>query len=183
MEKFFGERRKGSPVLAFPAGRGRWRPQAPDEVGAFIETGCSPSAPTSPLPLHLRAKSRRCAAVALVMRACGRSRPAGRALNRRRVRLFERSDKRNHPGASRHPSVGGARREGAITVLFRTIAPAPVSGPPPRRRGAGGERALDDRAVLITRTHPRHACPSKVGDSREAAGVVTRRSRAPPPLS
>ena len=64
-------RRKGSPVLAFPAGRGRCRPQAPDEVGAFIATGCSPSAPTSPLPLHLRAKSRPFGAVAL------RNAPAG----------------------------------------------------------------------------------------------------------
>ncbi len=43
--------RPSSPVLAFPALRGRWHPQAPDEVGAFIGAAQSPSAPTSPLPL------------------------------------------------------------------------------------------------------------------------------------
>ncbi len=62
-----------SPVLAFPTKWGRWRPQAPDEVRAFIAAAQSPSAPTSPLPLHLRAKSRRFAAVAL------RNAPAGAA--------------------------------------------------------------------------------------------------------
>ncbi len=55
---------------------------------------------------------------------------------------------RNHPGLASlgHPSVGGAR-EGTITERFQKIATAPVSGPPPRRRGQGGsERRMSERS-------------------------------------
>ena len=66
-------------------------------------------------------------------------------------------------GAFEKPDVLRAGRQewrplqGVLSERFRKFAPASVPGPPPRRRGAGGQRTLDDRAVPIKQIRPNSA--------------------------
>ncbi len=47
---------------------------------------------------------------------------------------------------------------------------APVSGPPPRRRGAGGKRAWDDRLVSTNGTAPDTLAPPRSGTAAKRQG-------------
>ncbi len=84
----------------------------------------------------------------------------------------------HHPGASRHPSVGGAK-EVARTERFRKNAPVHVSGPPPRRRGAGGSEGwMIERFRQIAPVSDYVAPPTEGTAAKRQGWFVRRRGRA-----